>query len=147
MCPVALTDTVTIAYTATLENGELIDKSQEDKPVTLSIGGGKLFKAVEASLFGMEPGETRRINIQPEDAYGHHLQELVQEIPLAAGFKENNKPKPGMLLALTMQKDGEEHKIPATVVSVGDEMVTVDYNHPLAGQVIVYTVTLVGINT
>ena len=146
MCPVALTDTVTIAYTATLENGELIDKSQEDKPITLSIGGGKLFKAVEACLFGMEPGETRRINIQPEDAYGHHIQELVQEVPLA-GFKGKNKPKPGMILALTMQKDGENHKIPAMVVSVDDETVTVDYNHPLAGQVIVYTVTLVGINT
>jgi len=146
MCPVALTDTVTIAYTATLENGELIDKSQKDKPVTLSIGGGKLFKAVEACLFGMEPGETRRINIQPEDAYGHHLQELVQEVPLA-GFKGNNEPKPGMILALTMQKDGEDHKVPAMVVSVDDATVTVDYNHPLAGKVIVYTVTLVAINT
>lgn len=146
MCPVALTDTVTIAYTATLENGELIDKSQEDKPITLSIGGGKLFKAVEACLFGMEPGETRRINIQPEDAYGLHLQELVQDVPLA-GFKGKNELETGMILTLTIQKDGEEHKIPATVVSVGDETVTVDYNHPLAGQVIVYTVTLVAINT
>ena len=146
MCPVALTDTVTIAYTATLENGELIDKSQEDKPITLSIGGGKLFKAVEACLFGMEPSETRRINVQPEDAYGLHLQELVQDVPLA-GFKGKNELETGMILTLTMQKDGEEHKIPATVVSVGDETVTVDYNHPLAGQVIVYTVTLVAINT
>ena len=146
MCPVTLTDTVTIAYTATLENGELIDKSQEDTPVTLSIGGGKLFKAVEACLFGMEPGETRRINIQPEDSYGHRLQELVQEVPLAR-FKGRNEPKPGMILALTMKKNGKDHKIPAMVVSVGDETVTVDYNHPLAGQVIVYTVTLVAINT
>lgn len=146
MCPVALTDTVTIAYTATLENGELIDKSQEDKPITLSIGGGKLFKAVEACLFGMEPGETRRINIQPEDAYGLHLQELVQDVPLA-GFKGKNELETGMILTLTIQKEGEEHKIPATVVSVGDETVTVDYNHPFAGQVIVYTVTLVAINT
>ncbi len=146
MCPVALTDTVTIAYTATLENGELIDKSPEDKPVTLSIGGGKLFKAVEACLFGMEPGETRRINVQPEDAYGHHLQELVQKVPLA-NFKGKSKLEPGMILALTMQKNGENHKIPATVVSVDEETVTVDYNHPLAGQVVVYTVTLVGINT
>jgi FKBP-type peptidyl-prolyl cis-trans isomerase 2 len=63
MCPVALTDTVSIHYTATLENGELIEKSDEDKPLVLSIGGGKLFPAVEACLFGMEPGETRRINV------------------------------------------------------------------------------------
>ena len=146
MSPVALTDTVTITYTAALENGELIDKSPEDKPFVLSIGRGTLFPAVEACLFGMEPGQTRQINVQPEDAYGHHLEELVQEIPLA-NFKGKIDPKPGMILALTVQKDGENHKVPATVVSVSEDTVTVDYNHPLAGEVIVYTVTLVAINT
>lgn len=145
MCPVALTDTVTITYTATLENGELIDRSPEDKPVTLSIGGGRLFQAVEACLFGMEPGEARRVNIQPEDAYGHHIDELVQEIPLAF-FKGKIEPKPGMILSLNMQRDEKDHKVPATVVSVSNDMVTVDYNHPLAGQVIVYNVNLVAIN-
>lgn len=145
MCPVALTDTVTITYTATLENGELIDKNPEDKPVTLSIGGGRLFQAVEACLFGMEPGETRMVNVQPEDAFGHHLDELVQEVPLA-GFKEKVEAKPGMILSLNVQRDGKNHKVPATVVSVSDDAVRVDYNHPLAGQVIVYNVTLIGIN-
>lgn len=145
MCPVTLTDTVTISYTATLENGELIDRSPEDKPVTLSIGGGRLFQAVEACLFGMEPGDTRTVNIQPEDAYGHHIDELVQEIPLA-GFKGKIEPKPGMILSLNMQRDEKSHKVPATVVSVSNDMVTVDYNHPLAGQVIVYDVTLIAIN-
>ena len=145
MCPVALTDTVTIAYTATLENGELIEKSPEDKPVTLSIGGGRLFQAVEACLFGMEPGDNRRINVQPEDAFGHHLDELVQEISLA-GFKGKIEPKPGMILSLNVERDGENHKVPATVVSTKDDTITVDYNHPLAGQVIVYSVTLIAIN-
>jgi FKBP-type peptidyl-prolyl cis-trans isomerase 2 len=145
MCPVALTDTVTISYTATLENGELIDKSPEDKPVTLSIGGGRMFKAVEACLFGMEPGESRSINVQPEDAYGFHIEDLVQKIPIAA-FKGKIEPKPGMILSLNMEKDGETHQVPATVLSVDDDTVTVDYNHPLAGQVVVYNVTLVAIH-
>ncbi len=144
MCPVALTDTVTLTYTATLENGELIDKSPEGKPVTISIGRGTLFMAVEASLFGMESGETRQVNIQPEDAYGHRLKELVQEVPRN---KLKGDVKPGMILSLTVQKEGEQHQVPATVVSVTDDTVTVDYNHPLAGEIIVYTVTLVGINT
>ena len=145
MCPVALTDTVTITYTATLENGELIDKSPDDKPVTLTIGGGRLFKAVEASLFGMEPGETRVINVQPEDAFGHHLEELVHDVPLAR-FKGKIEPKPGMILSLNVQRENQQHQVPATVVAVTDDTVTVDYNHPLAGQVIAYRVTLIAIN-
>ena len=146
MCPVALTDTVTVAYTAALENGEIIEQSETEHPVTLSIGGGRLFKAVEASLFGMEPGETRQINVQPEDAYGHHVDELVQSIPVAA-FKGKITPKPGMILSLTLQREDGEHIVPATVVEVNDDTITVDYNHPLAGQVIVYTVKLIGINS
>ncbi len=145
MCPVTLTDTVTISYTAALENGEVIEQSPKDKPVTLSIGGGRLFKAVEACLFGMEPGETRTVHVQPEDAYGFHIDDLVQELP-ASGFAGKIDPQPGMILALNVQQDNETHKVPATVVSINDETVTVDYNHPLAGQVIVYTVFLNAIN-
>lgn len=144
MCPVALTDTVTVAYNAALENGEIIDKSPKDKNVTLSIGRGTLFPAVEASMFGMEPGETRRVSIQPEDAYGHHIKDLVQKVPRTSLKGDVN---PGMILSLTVQREGEQHQVPATVVAVTDDTVTVDYNHPLAGEVIVYTVTLVGINT
>jgi len=146
MCPVALTDTVSITYTAALENGEIIDKNPDDKPFIVPIGRSSLFPAVEACLFGMEPGQTRQINVEPEDAFGHRLEELIQQIPLDT-LKGKIDPEPGMILALNVQKDGETHQVPATVVSVNDDMVTVDYNHPLAGEVIVYTVTLVGIHS
>jgi FKBP-type peptidyl-prolyl cis-trans isomerase 2 len=62
-------------------------------------------------------------------------------------FKGKIDPKPGMILSLNLKREDGEHKIPATVVSVDDKTVTVDYNHPLAGQIIVFTVTLVGIHT
>lgn len=145
MCPVALTDTVSITYTAALANGEIIDKNPDDKPLVLTIGRNTLFPAVEACLFGMEPGQTRLINVEPEDAFGNHLKELVQQIPLNT-LQKKIDPKPGMILALNINKDGTSHKIPATVVAVNNDMVTVDYNHPLAGEVIVYTVTLIGIH-
>jgi FKBP-type peptidyl-prolyl cis-trans isomerase 2 len=51
-----------------------------------------------------------------------------------------------MILSLNMEKDGETHQVPATVLSVDDDTVTVDYNHPLAGQVVVYNVTLIAIH-
>ena len=142
MPPVALTDTVTISYAAALENGELIEES--DKPIVLSIGSGTVCPAVEACLFGMEPGQTRVIRVQPEDAYGLRQAELVQNIPLAA-FKGRIDPKPGMILSLNVQREGRACPVPATVTAVADGFVTVDYNHPLAGEVIVYTVKLISV--
>jgi FKBP-type peptidyl-prolyl cis-trans isomerase 2 len=142
MRPVALTDTVTITYTAALENGELIEET--DKPLTLTIGGGTVCPAVEACLFGMTPGQTRVIRVQPEDAYGPRLPELMQEIPVTA-FYGTVDPKPGMILSLNVAREGEVVKVPADVVSVQNGIVTVDYNHPLAGEVIVYTVKLLNV--
>ncbi|MCI5145029.1 MAG: peptidylprolyl isomerase [Candidatus Electrothrix sp. AR3] len=145
MCPVALTDTVAVTYTASLDNGEVIEKKYQETPLTLSIGSGMLCKAVEACLFGMEPGQKRMIRVEPEDAYGLRQNELIQEIP-QAHFQGKIEPKPGMLLSLNVERDGKSHQVPATVMQVNDEAITVDYNHPLAGEVIVYNVTLVGIN-
>jgi FKBP-type peptidyl-prolyl cis-trans isomerase 2 len=142
MPPVALTDTVTIRYTAALEDGELIEKT--DKPVTVAIGSGTICPAVEACLFGMEPGQTRVIRVQPEDAYGLHRPELVQDIPLAA-FQGKLVPQSGMILSLNVQREGQNCHVPATVTAVRNNIVTVDYNHPLAGQIIVYTVHLISI--
>jgi FKBP-type peptidyl-prolyl cis-trans isomerase 2 len=142
MRPVALTDTVTITYAAALESGELIE--QTDEPVTLAIGSSTVCPAVEACLFGMEPGQSRVIRVQPEDAYGLHQPELVQGIPLAA-FQGRFAPQPGMILSLNVERDGQNCPVPATVTAVNNDTVTVDYNHPLAGKVIVYTVNLISI--
>lgn len=146
MCPVALTDTVTVTYTASLETGELIEKRDEENPATVSIGSGVLCQAVEACLFGMEPGQSRVIRVEPEDAYGEHRQELVQQIPLAH-FQGKLDPKPGMVLSLTVDREGEPHKVPATITQVHEDAITVDYNHPLAGRIIVYEVSLLTINS
>ena len=141
MCPVALTDTVNISYTVTLESGEVIEKVPATKPVTVPIGSGKVSMAVEASLLGMHPGETRTVTIQPEDAHGPHYEGLVQNIDRSI-FAGKVDPKPGMVLSLTVKKDGMDQQVPATITAVSEESVTVDYNHPLAGKVITYSVTL-----
>jgi len=141
MRPVQLFDVVSVSYTATLPSGEVIESAPAEKPLTLAIGSGRILKAVEASLLGMEAGQTKTVHIQPEDAFGPYLQTLVQEVPRTA-FAGRVDPRPGMLLSLAMEKNGATHQVPATVLAAGNETVTVDYNHPLAGRVITYTVTL-----
>ena len=144
MCPVALTDTVSISYTATLKSGEVVEKVPASKPILVPIGSGRVLKAVEASLLGMNPGETRTVDIQPEDAYGPYYKDLVHEINRSI-FDGKIDPKPGMILSLKVDRDGKEEQVPATIISTSNDTVTVDYNHPLAGKVITYTVTLHGI--
>jgi len=146
MCPVALTDTVSISYTATDESGEVVEKVPASKPIHLAIGSGRVLKAVEASLLGMNPGESRTVAIEPEDAYGPHYKDLVHDINRSV-FAGKIDPKPGMILSLTVDKDGKEEQVPATILAANSETVTVDYNHPLAGKVITYTVTLHAIGT
>lgn len=146
MCPVALTDTVSISYTATDESGEIVDKVPASKPIHLAIGSGKVLKAVEASLLGMNPGENRTVAIEPEDAFGPYYKDLIHDINCSV-FAGKLDPKPGMILSLTVDKDGKNEQVPATILETNSETVTVDYNHPLAGQVITYTVTLHAIGT
>lgn len=141
MRPVQLFDTVSVSYSAALPSGEVIENVPDTKPLTLTIGSGRILKAVEASLLGMEPGQTKTVHIQPEDAFGPYHKTLVHEVPRST-FAGRIDPKPGMLLSLAVEKDGITQQVPATVLAAGNETVTVDYNHPLAGRVITYTVTL-----
>ena len=139
MNPVQFLDTVSVSYTAALPSGEIIESVPEDTPITLAIGSGRILKAVEASLVGLTPGQTRTVDILPEDAYGPYHRALVHEIPRAS-FADRIDPKPGMILALSVDRDGQSQQVPATVLAAGNQTVTVDYNHPLAGKTITYTV-------
>lgn len=141
MCPVQLFDTVSVSYTATLPSGEVIESAPETKPIILTIGSGKILKAVEASLLGMEPGQSKTVHIQPEDAYGPYYKALVHEVTRAT-FAGRIDPKPGMILSLAVEKEGVKQQVPATVLAASSETITIDYNHPLAGRIITYSVTL-----
>lgn len=141
MRPVQLFDTVSISYVAKTPSGEVVESVPETKPITLSIGQGRILKAVEASLMGMVSGETKTVKIQPEDAYGPYHKSLVQEIPRST-FEGRIDPKPGMILSLAVEKDGIRQQVPATVLAAGNSTITIDYNHPLAGLIVTYTVKM-----
>ena len=146
MRPAQLFDTVSVSYTATLDSGEVIESVPASRPITLAIGSGRILKAVEVCLLGLEPGQTKTVQIQPEDAYGPYIQALVHEVPRSV-FAGRIDPTPGMILSLSVEKNGVTQQVPATVLASGGDTVTVDYNHPLAGQKITYSITLHAIGT
>ncbi len=133
-------DSVTVVYNGAIENGDIFESSADTGPLEFTLGTESVMPLFEQAVLGMAVNETKSIKIPPPEAYGEHRAELVQSIDRTI-FK-GKELHPGMTLGLDMEKEGKTVKVPATVTAVGDDTVTVDFNHPLAGQTLVYTITL-----
>jgi len=128
---------VVIKYEGMLENGEIVESSADTGPFELEVGGGAMPPSFENALIGMQEGEEKTITLQPEEAFGHHDKKLLHTVNRSV-LGENTSPKPGMVLGMTVNKDGQKQKIPALVTAIDGEEVTIDFNHPLAGKAITY---------
>jgi FKBP-type peptidyl-prolyl cis-trans isomerase 2 len=135
---------VTLAFTGKLDNGEIFISVEEQDPLRTQIGNNDLPPTVEEALRQMKVGERRKIRVPPEEGFGPRQKALLQTID-NQNMIDTLQPKPGMVLALKIEKDGVEEKVPATVISVEGSQVTVDYNHPLAGHHLTYELTLLDI--
>lgn len=137
-------DTVTLAFTGKLDTGDIFTEVSKDNPLAVTIGNLELPPSLESALIGMEVGDTKTVRLSPEEGYGPRHKNLVQVINNSQ-ILEKIRPKPGMVLSLKTEKDGQEHLVPATVLKVTESGIEVDYNHPLAGHHLTYTVTIIGI--
>ncbi|BHH83349.1 FKBP-type peptidyl-prolyl cis-trans isomerase [Desulforhopalus sp. 52FAK] len=137
-------DTVVIAFTGTLDNGEVFYTVTKEEPMHLVIGESSLPPTLESAITEMSAGDTQKVRVPPEEGYGPRQKELVQTIESEA-MVEKLQPKPGMIISLKATKDGEERDVPATVIEVDGSKVTVDYNHPLAGHHLNYSVEILDI--
>lgn len=134
-------DTVSVHYTGTLPNGEVFDSSQGHEPLSFTVGSGQVIAGFDEGVRGMSPGETRRIEIAPENAYGPHEQNLVGVFPREQ-FDYENEPQLGDQFAFPLPNGGE---IPVVVTAITPETITLDANHPLAGQTLIFDLELVSI--
>jgi FKBP-type peptidyl-prolyl cis-trans isomerase SlpA len=135
---------VSLALVGKLDNGEIFISVEEQDPLRTQIGNSDLPPTVEQTLLEMTVGERRKIRIPPEEGFGPRQKDLLQTID-SQKMVDALQPKPGMVLALKIDKDGVEQKVPATVISVEGSLITVDYNHPLAGHHLTYELTLLDI--
>ena len=138
-----LGDEVTVHYTGKLSNGEVFDQSQENGPVTFKIGEGKLIQGFEQAVVGMEEGENKTEEVPYEGAYGERRDDLVLELDKSK-IPEHLDPKVGDKLEI---KQEEGSNIPVTVKEVTEDSLTIDANHPLAGQDLIFDLELVEINS
>jgi FKBP-type peptidyl-prolyl cis-trans isomerases 2 len=131
---------VTIDYTLTGSDGEVIDTSQGHEPLSYLHGVGHMIPGLEQALAGKSAGDRLQVDIAPEDAYGERNEELVQVVPKHL-FGEVERLAPGMQFQ-AYTDDGIDV---VTVVAVNDDEVTVDGNHPLAGKELHFDIAVVAV--
>lgn len=133
-------DNVTILYEGLLNDGEIFESSKDSGPLSFTIGQGEVMPAFEQAIIGMAENETKTIQIPAAEAYGLKNKELIQTVSLKVfGGKTIN---PGTLVSMPLEKNGAVHKVPGLVTKVEKNKATVDFNHPLAGQDLTFTITL-----
>jgi peptidylprolyl isomerase len=134
-------DTVSIHYTGTLDDGTQFDTSQGREPLEFEVGSGQVIPGFDKAVEGMTVGDNKSVRIEADDAYGQRHEQLVQEVDRSM-LPDNLEPEAGM----TLQSNSPDGQVMQFVVTdVSEETITVDANHPLAGQALTFAIELVGI--
>lgn len=116
-------------YTLTNDAGEVLDSSQGREPLSYLHGAGNIVAGLEKAMLGRNAGDAFTVRVVPEEGYGTHHAQLVQDVPRSA-FAGVDTIEPGMQFT-ARSPEGVQH---VTVTRVTADAVTVDGNHPLAGE-------------
>ncbi|MGI0488216.1 FKBP-type peptidyl-prolyl cis-trans isomerase [Pantanalinema rosaneae CENA516] len=136
-------DTVKVHYTGKLEDGTVFDSSANRDPLEFTIGTGMIIPGFEEAVLGMSPGESKTQIIAPDMAYGPYLQEMVVVVDRAQ-IPDEIEPEVGQQLHI--QHDSTGQLIPVVITDVSGSAVTLDANHPLAGEDLTFDIQLVAID-
>jgi FKBP-type peptidyl-prolyl cis-trans isomerase SlyD len=128
---------VFIHYTLTNADGELLDKSPETEPLGYIHGAGNIISGLESALVGMSAGDDCTAQVEPEQGYGLRDETLVQDVPQGA-FEGVEDIAAGM----RFQAESEQGMRVIEVMAVDGDVVTVDGNHPLAGETLCFKVQI-----
>ena len=134
-------DAVTVHYTGKLSNGTVFDTSYDGEPLSFVIGDGSMIAGFDAAVRGMKVGQVKTVVIPAAEGYGEYQEELVVILPLEE-FEEGLEV--GQQVALQNVTSGDV--IPFTVIEISDTEVTLDGNHPLAGQDLTFEIQLMSID-
>ncbi|MBN1964320.1 MAG: peptidylprolyl isomerase [Anaerolineae bacterium] len=133
---------ISVAYTLTLSDGEVIDEASSSDPLLYLHGAENIIPGLERALTGMTVGQRKQVVVDPEDAYGEYDEEGVQVLPRDAFGDGDVELEIGEMLTL---RDEEDNLFDAEVIDLDDESVTLDFNHPLAGETLRFDVEIVGV--
>lgn len=129
---------VAIHYTLKNDAGEVLDSSEGMEPLVYLHGFGNIIPGLEDALLGKKVGDSLQVTVQPADGYGEMMNELRQVVPVDM-FEGVDDIEVGQMFETQSQ---EGHIMLVTVTAIEDGQVTIDANHPLAGEVLHFDVTV-----
>ncbi len=132
---------VNILFEAKLETGEIVLQTEEEQSFEVVVGDGNIPKSIEENLIDMKVGETKTIPLEPNEAFGPKVDDLIMDLP-KEGFAADANLAAGS--GVTMNSP-EGKTFTGTILEVKGEKIKVDFNHPLAGKNLIFTVTVVSI--
>ena len=134
-------DTVKVHFTGKLDDGTVFGSSIDNEPLEFTIGEDEIIQGFEQAVVGMSPGESKTATVLADQAYGPHNEEMVLVVDRNQ-IPEHLKPKVGQQLEV---RQADDQTIVVTVTDVSEESVTLDANHPLAGEDLFFDIQLVEI--
>ena len=134
-------DTVKVHYHGKLTDGTTFDSSEGRQPLEFEVGSGRVIKGFDEGVKGMSTGDKKTVSIPADDAYGSKQEEMI--IPFERkNFPPDIAPEIGMTLNMHSE-DGNE--LPVVITEISDDTITLDANHPLAGQDLIFDIEVVDI--
>ncbi len=130
---------VTLHFTLALANGDEVDSTRGGDPATFAMGDGSLLPGFEQALLGLEVGDDVQLTIEPDRAFGIHREENVHR--LAIDKFADLQLEPGLMVSFAAP-GGE---LPGVVLEIDPPWVVIDFNHPLAGRVITFAVSILSV--
>ena len=134
-------DTVKVHYTGSFDDGIVFDSSWEGEPLQFTVGEGTVIRAIELAIVGMSVGETKKVSVPSEDAYGPYRDDLIINLNKSV-LPPQIEPIEGLIINLTRPDGGA---IQAIIIKTTEESVTIDANHPLAGKDLTFEIDLLEI--
>jgi FKBP-type peptidyl-prolyl cis-trans isomerase SlyD len=129
---------VTLKYSVSVA-GQVVESSADDNPIQFIQGRGDVIPGLENALYGLSVGDQKEFNVAPEDGYGEADPDAIAKIPKAE-FPPEIPLQPGVELRL---KDEQGDELEAQIVTVEDEIVRLNFNHPLAGKELLFAIQVI----
>ena len=129
---------VLMHFSIALADGTIADSTFDSDPIRFSIRDGTLIEGLELALYGLKPGDRQALELGPREAFGFREEGKIHQLPRSE-FGPDIALEPGTIIGFTTP-GGDE--VPGTVLEATPEQVSVDFNHPLAGRNIIFTVEI-----
>jgi FKBP-type peptidyl-prolyl cis-trans isomerase SlpA len=129
---------VTLHFALKLHNGDVVDSTFDKDPATFKVGDGNLLPGFEQAIFGLKAGDKRSIEIGPEQGFGQGNPQNVQVMPRSQF--DGMELSEGLLVIFN---DAANTELPGVVKAFDDNIVTIDFNHPLAGKALSFDVEII----